>query len=87
MNTIDRRSALREILGGAVIVTAAVATAGLALIPEEAEAVPLAMETSPAGNAPGADDYAQVVVVGPRRRRRWVCWWHRGRRVCGWRWR
>lgn len=20
-----------------------------------------------------------------RRRRRWVCWWHRGRRVCGWR--
>ncbi|MBR0853209.1 hypothetical protein [Bradyrhizobium liaoningense] len=23
----------------------------------------------------------------PRRRRRWVCWWHRGRRHCGWRWR
>jgi hypothetical protein len=25
---------------------------------------------------------------GPRRRprrRRWVCWWHRGRRRCGWR--
>ncbi|MBK3666094.1 hypothetical protein JJE66_33345 [Bradyrhizobium diazoefficiens] len=22
-----------------------------------------------------------------RRRRRWVCWWHRGRRHCGWRWR
>jgi hypothetical protein len=21
-----------------------------------------------------------------RRRRRWVCWWHRGRRHCGWRW-
>ncbi len=21
----------------------------------------------------------------PRRRRRWVCWWHRGRRICGWR--
>jgi len=20
------------------------------------------------------------------RRRRWVCWWHRGRRHCGWRW-
>jgi hypothetical protein len=20
------------------------------------------------------------------RRRRWVCWWHWGRRVCGWRW-
>ncbi|TFV51078.1 twin-arginine translocation signal domain-containing protein [Bradyrhizobium sp. CNPSo 3448] len=23
----------------------------------------------------------------PPRRRRWVCWWHRGRRRCGWRWR
>jgi hypothetical protein len=22
----------------------------------------------------------------PRRRRRWVCWRHRGRRRCGWRW-
>jgi hypothetical protein len=22
-----------------------------------------------------------------RRRRRWECWWHRGRRQCGWRWR
>jgi hypothetical protein len=21
-----------------------------------------------------------------RRRRRWACRWHRGRRVCGWRW-
>jgi hypothetical protein len=27
--------------------------------------------------------------VHPRRRHRgrhWRCWWHRGRRVCGWRW-
>jgi hypothetical protein len=23
----------------------------------------------------------------PRRRRRWVCWWRHGRRVCRWRWR
>jgi hypothetical protein len=35
---------------------------------------------------------AQVVVAHPsrrrgwgRRRRRWVCWWRRGRRICGWR--
>jgi hypothetical protein len=21
-----------------------------------------------------------------RARRRWICWWRRGRRVCGWRW-
>jgi hypothetical protein len=48
----------------------------------------------PLGVAKGAhaevDDLvvkAQVVVVHPRRRRRrWVCWWHRGRRRCGWRW-
>ena len=32
-----------------------------------------------------------VVSVGPRRHRHWHhhrhwrCWWHRGRRVCGWR--
>jgi len=29
-------------------------------------------------------------ACGPRgcacRRRVWRCWWHRGRRVCGWRW-
>ena len=29
-------------------------------------------------------------VCGPRgcacHRRVWRCWWHRGRRVCGWRW-
>jgi hypothetical protein len=31
-------------------------------------------------------------VCGPRgcacgrRHRVWRCWWHRGRRVCGWRW-
>jgi hypothetical protein len=29
-----------------------------------------------------------TVHVHPRRRHRhrhWRCWWHRGRRVCGWR--
>jgi hypothetical protein len=88
MNTIDRRRMLRDILSGAAVITAAVATAGLALIPDEVEADPLATELSLAGTAAGFTDYAQVVVGGPRRRRRrWVCWWHRGRRVCGWRWR
>jgi hypothetical protein len=87
MNTIDRRRMLRDILSGAAVVTAAVATAGLALIPDEVEADPLATEMSLAGTAAGFTDYAQVFVGGPRRRRRWVCWWHRGRRVCGWRWR
>jgi hypothetical protein len=85
MNTIDRRRMLRNILSGAAVATAAVAAAGLVLIPDEVEADPLATEMT--GTAAGFTDYAQAVVVGPRRRRRWVCWWHRGRRVCGWRWR
>jgi hypothetical protein len=72
METIDRRRLLGGILCGALAAT------GLALTPGSAE--------------------AQVVVVGSRHRHhwhhphhrrraqcRWVCWWHRGRRVCGWR--
>jgi hypothetical protein len=87
MNTIDRRRMLLDILSGAAVVTATVATAGVALIPDQVEAGPLATEMSSAGAAAGFGDYAQVFVGGPRRRRRWVCWWRRGRRVCGWRWR
>jgi hypothetical protein len=29
---------------------------------------------------------ATVHVHGRHSGRRWRCWWHRGRRVCGWRW-
>ena len=84
MNEIDRRSVLRDVLGGALVVTAAVAAGGLTLSPDEVDALPLATEV------PLGTERAQV-VVGPRRRRwgrrrRWVCWWSRGRRVCGWRW-
>jgi hypothetical protein len=84
METIDRRSALRAILRGAAIGAVAVV-----LIPNVAEAVPLALEKSLAEKAASLVEEAQVVVVNPRRRgrrRRWVCWWNRGRRVCGWRW-
>jgi hypothetical protein len=81
MKGIDRR----RLVGGILLVAAA---AGLALAPGAATPMPLD------DRLPGAlDDWvekAQVVVVspGPRRRRRRVrrCWWHRGRRVCGWRW-
>jgi hypothetical protein len=84
MELIDRRGFARGILFGA-------ATAGLALSPIAATAMPLD------DRLPGAlDDWiekAQAVVVtsGSRRRprpRRRVrrCWWSRGRRVCGWRW-
>jgi hypothetical protein len=79
MKEIDRRRFARGIFFGAAAV-------GLALTPSAALAMPFD------GNVPGAlDDWvqkAQVVVVGPRRRRRrvWRCWWRRGRRVCGWVW-
>jgi hypothetical protein len=82
MKEIDRRRLVRGILFGA-------AATGLAFASGAATAMPLD------DRLPGAlDDWiekAQAVVVtsGPRRRhRRRVrrCWWHRGHRVCGWRW-
>lgn len=92
MVTIDRRSLLREILPGAVVTAAgvtAIATIGLSLAPQNvAQAAPLTMDKINALMAGERAEKAQVVVVGPRRRsrrRRWVCWWRRGRRVCGWR--
>jgi hypothetical protein len=82
MKTIDRRGFARAILMGA-------AAAGLGLAPGAATAMPLD------DRVPGAlnewVEKAQVVVTRPPPRRRprrrvWRCWWHRGRRVCGWRW-
>ena len=80
MKKIDRRRLIGQILFGA-------AAAGFALAPAAATPMPLDERL------PGAlDDWtekAQVVVTRPpprRRRRVWRCWWHRGRRVCGWRW-
>jgi hypothetical protein len=93
---IDRRTMLRGFLTGAIVAAAGATTVGVTLMPEAAEAMPLAnlRPLTP-------DDLvqkAQVIVVRPRRyrygwsqprwyrrrRRRWVCWWRRGRRVCGW---
>jgi hypothetical protein len=91
MAAIDRRTLLREVLPGAVVVAVGVTTAGFVFMPKVADAVPLAMDKA---NALKVDPFAEKAqfVVGPRRRRwrrggrRWVCWWRRGRRVCGWRW-
>lgn len=90
MAAIDRRSLLRDILPGAIVTAAgvtAIAGIGLSLAPQNvAEAAPLSMDKINAVRAGSPVEKAQVVVVGPRRRRRrWVCWWRRGRRVCGWR--
>jgi hypothetical protein len=88
MEAMDRREFFRSVVGSAAVATAA-AAGGLSLIADIAEAVPPAIDK----NLPLlTDDFvrnAQVVVVRPGhrgRRRVRRCWWHRGRRVCGWRW-
>jgi hypothetical protein len=84
MAAIDRRTLLGTLLPGAVA-AAGVATVGLAMMPSPAEAIPLTIDKINALKDAKVAEDAQVVIVGPRRRRRWVCWWRRGRRVCGWR--
>ena len=90
MDTIDRRNALKSILGGAAAIGL-----GVTLLPSAAKAAPMALEKGLAAKA--ADRPIEQIQWGPPprpgwgsphrrgRRRRWVCWWHRGRRVCGWR--
>jgi hypothetical protein len=94
MTEIDRRTVLKTVLGGGVIAAAA----GVAVTPKVAEAIPfVAAKANPLTNdeigpvepeelAEDLVEKAQVVVVGPRRRRRGRhCFWRRGRRVCVWR--
>jgi hypothetical protein len=84
MTAFDRREVLRVMLGGA-----AVAAAGLALMPVPAESAPLAMSKSLPAAMENPVEEAVVVVRRRgwgRRRRRRVCWWRRGRRICRWRW-
>ena len=78
MTIIDRRKFVVAVLGAA----------GAALAPSAAAAFPLGVGETGRLIGPLADEVkpAQVVVAPRRRRRRWVCWWHRGRRICGWRW-
>jgi hypothetical protein len=74
MTAIDRRKMLRILAGGA-----AIATAGLALIPDAAESAPLLESHPPTPEVPVEE------AVWVRRRRCRVCWWRRGRRICRWR--
>ena len=82
MTPLDRREFLVAALCGA--------GAGLALAPGGAAALPLDAGAVEPLAARLNDDVqrAQAVVVrhARPRHRRWVCWHHRGRRVCGWRW-
>lgn len=64
--------------------SAAVAAAGLLLIPGAVDAALLRIEPLADVDDSAPVEKARAVVVVPRRRRR-VCWWRRGRRVCAWR--
>jgi hypothetical protein len=88
MAAISRRTMIMDIVPGAAVAIAGVATIGWAVAPEVAHATPLGV--SKASRVPIDDMVQQAqIVVGPRRRRRRhrrrVCWWRRGRRICGWR--
>ena len=91
MAAMTRRAMLTNILPGAAVAVAGVGMIGWAVAPKGADAMPLAIAK---GNRLEVDDLvikAQAVVVSPSRRRgrrgrRWVCWWHKGRSRCGWRW-
>lgn len=81
MLAVNRRAMLRGVSR-----CAAAAVLGYAAVPHAAQALPLPT-VAPTGPIPAENliEQAQVVVVHPRRRRRRVCWWRRGRRVCAWR--
>ena len=90
MDAMSRRAMLTKVLPGAAVAIAGVGAIGWAVAPEAADAMPVAIAK---GNNLKVDNpvvKAQAVIVNPRRHsrrgRRWVCWWHRGRRHCGWRW-
>lgn len=96
MAGIDRRTVLRGMLFGAAFVTAG----GVAVTtPDLAGAIPLAADkTGPLETDDLFEDQDRVERVQywywrrrrrrrrRRWRRRWVCWWRRGRRVCVRRW-
>lgn len=81
MSMIDRRTLI-----GGLACGAAVAAIGAVAMPKTGFAAPLGALKEGVSRPESLVEDAQVVVVVPRRRRRrWRCWWHRGRRICGWR--
>jgi hypothetical protein len=75
MPVLDRRSLLGALLGGLAGVVA-----GDLFVAQPTQAAPVPT-MRPNRRQTSSIEKAQVVV---RRRRR--CWWHRGHRVCRWRW-
>jgi len=88
MTTIDRRTMMRSLAGGLAVGALGAIGVGL-LATQPLKAAPLPIDTLLPARTDDLVQKAQAVVVHPRhrrRRRRWVCWWHGRRRVCGWRW-
>ena len=86
MNAHTRRAFLG--FAGVAVTAAAIGASGACFI-EVAEAMPIAPDPGKLGTETAkSPPLVTPVQWGPgwRRRRRWVCWWHRGRRRCGWRW-
>jgi hypothetical protein len=93
MTALSRRNFLK-LTQGALAVTAvgAMTVRHIAV----ADAWPVAPDVAKAAASPERLTQAQWGGPPPRpdrgrpprrrRRQRWVCWWHRGRRHCGWRW-
>ena len=74
MIAIDRRTMLKNALLGTLVATTGVTAVWDVAGPIEAEAFPVAPLKK------------NDLIEEAQRRRRWVCWWQRGGRVCGWRW-
>jgi hypothetical protein len=85
MKELDRRDVLTAFLCGGAIVAV-----GVTAMPKVARSLPLGSVKAGVAKPEDLVEEARVTVhVHPRRRhrnKRWRCWWHRGRRVCGWRW-
>lgn len=100
MQMMDRRGFLRSVIGTAAVVAVATG-AGVTLMTSDAEAAPVPADKTLPNALDDLVENAQYRYrhyrrrYHPhryywyrhhhRRRRRWTCWWHRGRRVCGWR--
>jgi hypothetical protein len=94
MDAIDRRSALRGMMCAAFA-----AGFGATLLPNTVEAMPLVPRKDLGSKVDVPGEKPQPIASRPprrpmapprhpihhRRRPRRVCWWHRGRRVCRWR--
>ena len=101
MSEMDRRIALRIVFGGVILAGAGVSLLpqdAVALAEAVSADQPAPPKREDAGPTYAQSTRPRLPVHRPphrppprppsrhRRRRRWVCWWRRGRRHCGWRW-